>query len=78
MSDAVLVRCARCNGGKKIMGMGMLQKPCPDCSAIGWIEVKPIEPESAANEAVIEEPKTTKKKEIKKHGKAASGRRKAK
>lgn len=41
MSDDLL-RCECCQGKKKIIGLGNIEKICPLCSGIGWI-AKPKE-----------------------------------
>lgn len=33
-----LVRCDSCNGRKRVLGMGGMEKPCPQCKAIGWMK----------------------------------------
>ncbi len=40
-----MVRCRTCNGFKKILGLGNLQKDCVDCDGIGYIEDKTEEQE---------------------------------
>lgn len=38
-----LVRCTSCNGRKRILGMGGMEKECLPCKGIGWTEAeKPI------------------------------------
>ena len=39
-----LIRCDICNGKKRVLGMGGMEKPCPVCKAIGWIEVDKPKP----------------------------------
>ncbi len=34
-----LERCTHCDGRKKIMGMGGLQKDCPTCMGVGHVIV---------------------------------------
>jgi hypothetical protein len=38
-----LVRCNKCLGKKKITGLGMIEKQCPDCIGIGWLAEKKID-----------------------------------
>jgi phage FluMu protein Com len=33
-----LVRCDCCNGRKRVLGMGGMEKPCGPCKGIGWIK----------------------------------------
>lgn len=42
MSD--LERCDICQGKKKIMGIGGMEKKCKYCDGVGWIEkeIKPV------------------------------------
>lgn len=42
MSD--LIRCTGCKGQKKITGLGLIERNCPDCEGIGHVK-KPAEPE---------------------------------
>lgn len=37
----MLQRCDQCNGRKKIIGLGGMQKDCPSCKGIGHITIKP-------------------------------------
>ena len=36
MSD--IIRCDSCKGRKRVLGMGGMEKQCPDCGGIGWRE----------------------------------------
>lgn len=35
-----LKKCTSCNGFKKVMGLGQMQRDCDLCKGIGWIEEK--------------------------------------
>lgn len=35
------VRCLLCNGKKTIVGLGMLEKECPTCYGVGYVDSKP-------------------------------------
>lgn len=35
---ANILRCPLCNGSKKVVGIGLIEKKCPDCSGVGFIE----------------------------------------
>jgi hypothetical protein len=41
MSD--IIRCTRCNGTKRIIGLGLLEKECDVCTGIGWVSKTPVE-----------------------------------
>ncbi len=41
MSD--IIRCTRCNGTKRIIGLGLLEKECDICSGVGWVSKTPVE-----------------------------------
>lgn len=43
MADSDLLRCSKCNGRKKIIGLGMMEKECPTCFGIGWVSKTPVE-----------------------------------
>lgn len=43
------VRCATCNGKKSVMGLGMLEKECPTCYGVGYIDPAPKEVKKAAS-----------------------------
>lgn len=58
MSTDDLIRCTRCNGRKIIIGLGMLEKQCPDCIGIGWLAKNTID----IKKPVIEDSSVTKKK----------------
>lgn len=48
----LLVRCDTCNGRKKKIGLGGMQKDCDACKGIGWIELKKeVQPEAAPEPA---------------------------
>lgn len=38
-----MIRCETCNGTKKLMGMGMIEKSCHSCNGIGFVEEKKID-----------------------------------
>lgn len=38
-----IIRCKKCSGQKKIMGMGMIKHDCDACSGIGYIKNEPQE-----------------------------------
>lgn len=50
----MLVRCRRCGGAKKVVGMGYIQEDCPACGGAGYVAKK--------EEKEIEEPKAKSKK----------------
>ena len=33
-----LKRCPNCNGSKMVIGLGALEKKCPDCKGIGFVD----------------------------------------
>lgn len=43
MTDSDLKRCTLCNGSKRVVGLGLLEKQCPTCLGIGWISTKPVD-----------------------------------
>jgi phage FluMu protein Com len=34
-------RCETCCGKKTILGLGMINKQCPDCKGVGHIKIEP-------------------------------------
>lgn len=59
-----LERCERCRGTKRVVGMGNIEKKCPECNGVGWIEKK-------AEVNLIEE--LSNEISIKKRGRPAKG-----
>lgn len=55
----MLKRCSRCQGTRKIRGMGYIEKKCPACDGLG---VKDIKVETKAKDKIEQEKKETKKK----------------
>lgn len=45
-TNNTLVKCATCRGTKKIKGMGNIEKNCPTCHGIGYIENEPKKDEN--------------------------------
>lgn len=43
MSNGDLKRCTLCNGSKRVIGIGLLEKQCPTCLGIGWISTHPVD-----------------------------------
>lgn len=33
-----LIRCDSCNGRKRVLGMGGMEKTCQPCKGVGWIK----------------------------------------
>ena len=33
-------RCELCNGKKKIIGLGMIEKDCDECNGVGYVQIK--------------------------------------
>ena len=51
-------RCTLCNGKKRIMGLGMIEKECPECKGVGYInlvEKAPVKRVRKKKEIVVEE-----------------------
>ena len=60
----IKVKCPKCKGSKKVMGLGYIMKSCPICKGLGYI--LKCEPEVVKAEVKVEEPKEEEKKEIEK------------
>lgn len=61
-----LIRCNACNGRKRVLGIGGMEKNCSTCNAIGWIETPTIEPvldeiDTAEGEAISSKKKSGRK-----------------
>lgn len=41
---AEIERCTMCRGTKRILGLGMMDRQCPNCKGIGWVSVEAVEP----------------------------------
>jgi hypothetical protein len=39
----MLIRCNKCNGQKKTLGMGMMIKSCDKCNSVGFIDYPVVE-----------------------------------
>jgi phage FluMu protein Com len=49
------MRCPHCRGRKNILGFGMLEKKCPECNGIGWVEDKENTQAKHIDESIPEE-----------------------
>ena len=38
-AEKPIMRCQVCMGKKKIRGLGMIEKTCPECLGIGWVSM---------------------------------------
>jgi phage FluMu protein Com len=38
-----IIRCDSCRGLKRIVGLGMIEKDCPECRGVGFVELMPVE-----------------------------------
>ena len=47
-----IIRCTTCNGSKKISPLGSIQKECPSCHGIGFVDDKPEKNKSEEKEIV--------------------------
>ncbi len=41
MSADNIIKCPRCQGKKKIRGMGLIMKQCDKCNGVGWVSDVP-------------------------------------
>lgn len=35
----MMINCDNCKGRKQVIGLGNIQKDCPSCRGIGWVEL---------------------------------------
>ena len=50
-----LIRCKKCRGTKKLMGMGSIYKNCDECNGVGQVDVEDAEV-TLANPAKVANP----------------------